>query len=125
MPKGEKNNPPMDLWDFSRKVTYGTWQPIPHINLIIEFLHYAFNGQIENFACALSPRLGKSMEVSEIFPAYILGMRPWAKIIHVSYSDSLARSFGGKAKENLDNFGHLFPEKPSLSHIQRLRIGLK
>ncbi|MBW4256301.1 MULTISPECIES: hypothetical protein [Methanobacterium] len=43
------------------------------------------------------------MEISEIFPSYILGTRPYSKILLVSYSDSLARSFGGKAKDNLKN----------------------
>ena len=105
----------MDLWDFSNLVTHGLWKPVPHLNLLVEILHFAFNGQIENFACALSPRSGKSMIISEIFPAYILGMRPYAKIIHVSYSDSIARRFGGKAKDILDEFGNLFPTKPLLS----------
>lgn len=106
---------PMDLWDFSKIAGYPLWEPVPHINLIIEFLHYVMNGQIENLAIALAPRLGKSMEVSEIFPAYYMGTRPYAKVLHVSYSERLAARFGGKAKDTLDKFGYLFPEKPRLS----------
>lgn len=121
----EERNEIIDLWDFSKIVTQGSWEPVPHLNIIVEFLHYAFNGQLENFACALSPRLGKSMTVSEIFPAYILGMRPYAKIIHVSYSDSLARSFGGKVKNILDEFGNLFPEKPILSQDTKAKNWFK
>jgi phage terminase large subunit-like protein len=120
-----KNEAPMDLWDFSIISSNGAWQPVPHLNLIIEFLHFALNGQLENFACALSPRLGKSMEVSEIFPAYVLGSRPYAKIIHVSYNDSLASGFGSKAKDNLDEFGHLFPEKPKLSQDTKAKHWFK
>jgi len=106
---------PMDLWDYSVIASKGQWHPVPHINLIIELLHYCLNGQIENLDIALSPRLGKSMEISEIFPSYVLGTRPYAKIILVSYSDSLARSFGSKAKDNLEEFGYLFPGRPQLS----------
>lgn len=113
--RAEQTKAPMDLWDFSKIASHGIWQPIPHINLIIEFLHYALNGQIENFACALSPRLGKSMQVSEIFPAYYLGMRPYGKVILLSYGDELARSFGEKARNTFKEFGHLFPENPRLS----------
>jgi len=115
MPKTKQNENFIDLWDFCDIASHGSWKPVPHLNMIVEFLHYAYNGQLENFACALSPRLGKSTIISEIFPAYILGMRPYAKIIHVSYSDSIARSFGGKAKNILDEFGHIFHEKPILS----------
>lgn len=115
----------MDLWDFSRIASHGVWEPVPHINLIIEFLHYVMNGQVENLAVALSPRLGKSMEVSEIFPSYYIGMRPYAKVIHVSYSEGLARRFGGKARDNLDEFGYLFPEKPKLSQDTKSKTWFK
>lgn len=128
MPKIDREeaiNPPMDLWDFAKEVSYGVWEPVPHLNLLIEFLYYAWNGQLENFACALSPRLGKSMTVSETFPAYILGFRPYAKIIHVSYSEDLARSFGEKAKTNFENFGHLFPTKPELSESTKSKSWFK
>lgn len=120
-----KANEAVDLWDFSKIVSHGIWQPVPHINLIIELLHYGLNGQFENLAIALSPRLGKSMQISEIFPAYYLGYRPYGKIIHVSYSDSLARSFGSKAKANLEEFGHLFPEKPVLSQDTKAKNWFK
>ena len=71
----------MDLWDYSKIASHGVFEPVPHINLIIELLHYALNGQLENLIINLSPRLGKSMEISEIFPSYVLGTRPYAKII--------------------------------------------
>jgi hypothetical protein len=115
MPKGEKNNTPLDLWDFSKIVTYGHWDPVPHLNVIIEFIHYALAGQLENFMCALSPRLGKSMLMSEIFPAYYLGMRPYAKVILVSYSDELSRRFGEKARNTFKEFGYLFDPHIKLS----------
>lgn len=113
--KEAENQAPMDLWDYSKIAGRGVWEPVPHINLIIELLHYAMNGQLENLDIALAPRLGKSMEISEIFTSYILGMRPYAKILLVSYSDSLARGFGGKAKDNLEEFGHYFKGNPQLS----------
>ncbi len=115
MPESKNRNPPIDLWDFSRIVTNEIWEPRPYINLIIEILHYCWSGQVENFACAVAPRLGKSMEISEIFPAYILGYRPYSKIILVSYSDKLVRGFGGTVKNYLDEYGHVFPLKPTLS----------
>jgi hypothetical protein len=115
MPQTEQLQEPLDMWDFSRIVTNEMWEPRPYLNMIIEILHYAMNGQLENFACSLSPRLGKSMIISEIFPAYILGYRPYSKIILVSYADSLARSFGGKVKDTLDTYGYLFPQNPRLA----------
>ncbi|WP_052296853.1 hypothetical protein [Methanobacterium paludis] len=106
---------PIDLWDFSRIVTNETWEPRPYLNLIIELLHYCMNGQIENLAVSLSPRLGKSWQISNIFPAYILGNRPYAKIILVSYDAELVRGFGANVKDYLDTYGYLFPLKPTLS----------
>lgn len=123
--KEENQNEPLDFWDFARIASHGVWEPIPHLNIIVEFIHYALNGQLENFACALSPRLGKSMTISELFPAYYLGSRPYAKLIHVSYSDSLARSFGGKAKNTLDQFGRLFNTKPKLSQDTKAKNWFK
>ena len=108
-------DPPMDLWDYSRIVTSGVWEPRPYTNLIIELLHYCLNGQIENLAVAIAPRTGKSMEISEIFPSYVMGMRPYAKIIAVSYSIKLVRDFGGQVRDYLDAFGWLFPNNPSIS----------
>ena len=125
MPIKKINEDSMDLWNFSRIVTNGLWEPVPHLNIIVTFLHYALNGQLENFACALSPRSGKSMLVSEIFPAYILGSRPYSKIIHVSYSESIARRFGGSAKDILDEFGYLFPKKPKLKQDTKAKNWFK
>ena len=115
MPKEERSNAPLDLWDFAKIVTYGVWQPVPHLNLIIEILHYALNGQLDNFMCSIAPRLGKSHLVSEIFPAYYLGTHPYAKVIVVAYSDDIARRFGEKARNTFKEFGHLFDGKPKLS----------
>jgi predicted phage terminase large subunit-like protein len=121
----ETQKPLMDLWDFSKICTHGLFQPYPHTNLVIEFLHYIFNGQLENFAAAVSPRLGKSMEVSEIFPAYCLGMRPYWKIIHVSYQETLARAFGEKARDNLKEFGEYFPYPVELSESTKSKSWFK
>lgn len=117
--------PPMDLWDFSVIATHGVWKPVPHINLIYEILHYALNGQVENFCCALSPRLGKSTAISELFPAYLLGTRPYSKIILTAYSAELARGFGEKAKINFEQWGHLFKGNPQLSESTKSKYWFK
>ena len=114
-PNSTEINPPMDLWDFSRVATDGVWEPRNYLNLLIEILHYAMNGQVENFACAISPRMGKSFQISEIFPAYILGSRPYAKVILVSNDIKLVNGFGSKVKQYVDTYGYLFPNHPRLS----------
>ena len=108
-------NPPMDLWDFSRVATSGKWEPRHYLNLIIEILHYAMMGLVENICIAIAPRMGKSYLISELFPAYILGNRPYAKIILVSNSQKLINGFGSSVKEYIDTYGYLFPNYPKVS----------
>lgn len=105
----------MDLWDFSKiaGAPFG-WEPLPHINLIIELLHYCLAGQIENFAAALSPRLGKSLQISKLFSTYYLGMRPYGNVINVSYSERLVLEFGEFIRDTLKEYGYLFPTHPEL-----------
>jgi hypothetical protein len=110
----EKRNP-IDLWDYCRIVTHEMWEPRPYLNLLIELLHYCWNGQIENLACSIAPRLGKSFLISEIFPSFILGYRPYSKILLISNSKDLVTGFGSSVKNYLDEFGYLFPLHPQLS----------
>jgi predicted phage terminase large subunit-like protein len=53
----------------------------------------------------MPPRHGKSMSVTETFPAWFLGRNPDLKVIEVSYSDSLAREFGDKCRRKIEEFG--------------------
>lgn len=53
----------------------------------------------------MPPRHGKSMSVTETFPAWFLGRNPDKRVIEVSYSDSLARNFGDKCRRKIEEFG--------------------
>lgn len=118
-------NAPIDLWDYCRIVTHETWEPRPYLNLLIEILHYCWNGQVENFECAIAPRLGKSYLISEIFPSYILGNRPYSKILLISNSKDLVTEFGSNVKTYLDEFGHVFPYHPKLSRDTKAKAYFK
>jgi phage terminase large subunit-like protein len=124
--KGNNDDSPMDLWDFSKIVGAPfNWEPLPHINLIIELLHYALAGQIENLAVALSPRLGKSVQISEIFPAYYLGYRPYGKVILVSYGEDLVLDFGEFVRDTFKEYGYLFPTNPQLKQDSKSKSRFK
>jgi len=58
------------------------------------------------------PQNGKSEQVSRCFPAFILGRKPEARIIAVSYSDSLAQDMSRDVQKIIDSpaYRELFPE---------------
>lgn len=45
------------------------------------------------------------MSVTETFPAWYLGRNPEKRVIEVSYSDDLARTFGDKCRRKIETFG--------------------
>jgi hypothetical protein len=60
----------------------------------------------------MPPQHGKSQLVSRHFPAYILGLRPEAKVVGCSYSSSLSKSFNRDIKRIIgsDEYAAIFPE---------------
>ena len=61
-----------------------------HIDLIAEYLTEVYRGNIKRLIINVPPRSLKSVCVSVAFPAWVLGNRPFSRVIVASYSDILS-----------------------------------
>ncbi|RTL51178.1 MAG: terminase [Rhodocyclaceae bacterium] len=62
-----------------------------HIDAIVYALERSIEGKEQRLIINMPPRQLKSMIVSVVFPAFLLGMDPTVKIICVSYGEDLAK----------------------------------
>lgn len=72
-----------------------------HHMLIAKTLERVERGECKRLIVTMPPRHGKSMEISEFFPAWYLGRNPTKSIIASSYSGELAEDFGRKVRNQL------------------------
>ena len=61
-----------------------------HIDLIAEYLKEIYNGNIKRLIINVPPRSLKSVCVSVAFPAWVLGKKPYSRIIVACYSNILS-----------------------------------
>jgi len=94
-----------DLAFFCQYVHRGRWQRAPHLELTCRTLEAVERGDLRRLIVTMPPRHGKSMTVTETFPAWFLGRHPDARVIEVSYSDALSRDFGERARRKIEEFG--------------------
>ena len=63
-----------------------------HIDAILHCLEQSIEGKLPRLIINMPPRHLKSIMVSVVLPAFILGLDPTARIICVSYSEELSKS---------------------------------
>jgi len=97
--------------DFAGIASGGRWVDAPHLDLINEALMGISRGEITRLMVVLPPRHGKSMLVSQYFPAWYLGTFPDRRIILTSYEADFAAQWGRRARDVLEKFGSLFRER--------------
>lgn len=61
-----------------------------HLDLIASHLTDVFEGRCQRLIINIPPRYGKSLMASIVFPAFILGHRPEAEVICMSYAQDLS-----------------------------------
>jgi hypothetical protein len=99
--------------DYVEYVHEGQWIRGKHLELICntvqDFLDDKLTsdkGQICNvLLIAVPPQHGKSQTVTETLPSWYLGKYPNNRVIEVSYGDDLARRFGRRNKQKINQFG--------------------
>lgn len=86
--------------------------PAAHHRLVAHYLERVERGEIKRLMITLPPRHGKSMILSEFFPAWYLGRNPDKRIIAASYGQELASDFGRKVRNQIADplFQEIFPE---------------
>jgi predicted phage terminase large subunit-like protein len=101
---------------FARLLAYAAYQwpgykPAPHHRLIARHLEAVERGDIKRLMIFMPPRAGKSMLVSEFFPAWYLGRNPNHYLIAATYAQELADDFGRKVRNQIADpaFRLVFP----------------
>lgn len=101
---------------FSRLIAYAAYQwpgykPSRHHRLIARHLEAVERGDITRLMIFMPPRAGKSMLVSEFFPAWYLGRNPSHYLIAATYAQELADDFGRKVRNQIGDptFQQIFP----------------
>lgn len=84
------------------------WYPAKHLVLLSDYLMDVAVGDIRHLMVNFPPRHGKSMSISQYFPAWYLGKYPDNRIISSSYEADFAAQWGYKARNILTEHGHLF-----------------
>ena len=77
-----------------------------------EHLEAVERGEIDRLMVIEPPRFGKSLQISQHFPAWYLGRRPRNQVIHASYGGELASGFGRYLRNLMNSPEHLsvFPD---------------
>lgn len=94
------------------KAVYGQqFQVLPHLVQVADALTKVARGEITRLIINIPPRYGKTLMVIKTFISWCLATNPWAKFIHVSYSDDLAYDNSSAVREIIkhDEFQRLFP----------------
>jgi len=94
-----------EFWFFVEYVHGGLYKHAAHTRLICSYLKLVESGEIDRLILALPPRHGKSMTVTESFPAWYLLRNPDRRVIEVSYSDEFAQRFGRANRRKVADFG--------------------
>jgi hypothetical protein len=82
-----------------------------HHRIIAKALDRVVSGDCKRLMIAMPPRHGKSQMGSYLFPAYIMGKKPDAKLIVGSHTADLAQRFGRMIRNLVDDekYKELFP----------------
>lgn len=65
-------------------------------------------GRLDRLAVFMPPRHGKSLLISQFFPAWFLLVFPWRRVVLCSYEASFAASWGRKVRDALAQWGRPF-----------------
>jgi predicted phage terminase large subunit-like protein len=90
---------------FALYASHGKWNVARHLLIIQAYLMAMLDGVFDNLIVSMPPRHGKSMFISQYFPAWYLGTHPNHEIILTSYEAGLAGMFGGRCRDLMVEFG--------------------
>jgi predicted phage terminase large subunit-like protein len=83
-----------------------------HHKILAGLLQDIAEGSKDRIAVSMAPRFGKSMMLSEYFPAWFIGNNPTKKMIIASHTGDLAVDFGRKVRNLVmsDVYKEIFPD---------------
>ena len=80
-------------------LTLKTWRTPPHLREINRRLRKVAAGRLDRLQIWMPPRHGKSLIVSQFFPAWFLLVYPWKRVILCSYEADFAAQWGAKVRD--------------------------
>lgn len=100
-------------YDYVEYVHRGDWKRARHIALVCSTVELLLNDELKSdkggianiLIIGMPPQHGKSQSVTETLPSWYLGKNPTRRVIEVSYGDDLARRFGRRNKQKINEFG--------------------
>ena len=89
---------------------WNDYQLAEHHKQICLKLEAVERGEIKRLMIFMPPRHGKSMLASELFPAWYIGRNPDKQVMHITYAQELASSFGRKVRNQIkdERFQNVF-----------------
>lgn len=92
---------------FAQWCSGGKWQfeGVPHLAMVSNALRDVALGKIDRLMIEAPPRHGKSMLVSQYFPAWYIGASRTGRVILTSYEADFAADWGRKVRDLLEEFG--------------------
>jgi predicted phage terminase large subunit-like protein len=97
------------------------WFAYEYLLVLSDALIKVATGETKHLMIFMPPRHGKSELASKYFPAWFLGHNPDKRVMLTSYEADFAASWGYKARNILDENGHLFGLKVSGASAARNR----
>lgn len=91
------------------KAMYRGYKDSRHIQFLTSILETAVNTPNSRTIVTMPPRHSKSVHVSELLPAYKLGIDPAARIIAASNTQRLANTFSRRVRNRIGSPGWMFP----------------
>jgi predicted phage terminase large subunit-like protein len=107
---------PANVFAYDSLMAYACLQwagyvPAAHHHLIAKYLEKVEKGKIKRLIVQMPPRSGKSLIISQYFPAWYLGRNPDKRVICASYGQELADDFGRSVRNQIADpmYGEIFP----------------
>lgn len=97
-------NPPESFRDFMRRTT-PAYIFARHLDPLLDALQDVADGKLHRLIVEMPVRHGKSMTLSQLFPAYMLARYPWLTVGLASYGDTLSLDHARKAKQAYERAG--------------------
>ncbi len=96
-----------DYLEYCKYVHKDNYAVGKHIKMICTKVQQLVEGDLEQNILILSipPQHGKTLTVTETLPSWFLGKYPNKRVIEVSYGDDLARAFGRRNKQKIEEHG--------------------
>src|SRR3990167_2954403 len=85
-----------------------TWQTPPHLRMINWHLREMAAGRLDRLNVLAPPRHGKSILISQFFPAWFLLVHPWRRVGLCSYEAGFAAQWGRKVRDLVMRWGPAF-----------------